>query len=143
MLNFCVEKNEIFGECGGRRNDLMPGPRSNALLSQSIAVGFQISGKLPNLMQQSAIDVLLETSPDTRASAGARTQTVTPLEDETAKETINQSSQQQQQQLQSSMYRSMTARQQLEDIKRKTLPANVQYMEPQQYSRQRYCKSYL
>lgn len=104
------------------------------MLSQSIAVGFQISGKIPNLMQQSAIDVLLETSPDTRASAGARTQNSNVLEEEISKEASGQSPQQ----LQSSMYRSMTARQQLEDIKRKTLPANVQFMEPQQEARRRW-----
>lgn len=39
-------------------------------LSQSVAiVGFQISGRQPNPMQQSAIDALLESSPDTRGSA--------------------------------------------------------------------------
>lgn len=46
--------------------------RRSRALSQSVAVvGFQICGRPPNAMQQSAIDTLLQTSPDTRRGAAS------------------------------------------------------------------------
>uniref|UniRef100_A0A915HFZ1 CTLH domain-containing protein n=1 Tax=Romanomermis culicivorax TaxID=13658 RepID=A0A915HFZ1_ROMCU len=58
---------------GSRKNlaALTTPDRNSRFLSQSIAVGFQLGAGNFNLMQQSAIDVLLETSPDTRSSSKA------------------------------------------------------------------------
>lgn len=47
--------------------------RDSRALSQSFAiVGFRITGRQPNAMQQSAIDALLQSSPDTRRSSDQR-----------------------------------------------------------------------